>query len=198
MSDWLELELGRSLSPVKAPQGLWERVERGRRTPAPRRTRNWWAMLPVAAATALALALSVGAGAVWLATLRGAPLDLRQLAAEEGRSPARLELYSQDPRQIRLWLRDHAGLDVPLAWAPAVRLEGARTLRRGGRRIGAVVYRIGDDEATLLVARADPGCALPAHGSGGAAWRAQDQVYALACSNPARSQAACLLCHANL
>ncbi|MGO9258072.1 MAG: hypothetical protein ACLQU1_17425 [Bryobacteraceae bacterium] len=196
MPDWLELELAHRLTPVEAPEGLWERVESGRPARGVHRAppRAVWTVWPVAAMAALALA----AGALWLADVREPVLDIRQLAASEWWQSAPLELHTNDPGEIRRWLRQHTGLDVPLPAATAVRLEGARVVRRGAQRVAAVVFHVKQDTVTLLVARADAGSPLPPHGGRMAAWQARDQVYALASSHPERVEAACLLCHASL
>jgi hypothetical protein len=200
MSDWLELELAHRLTPVVAPEGLWERVENGPPVGAVRRAlpRAVWTAWPVAAMATLGLA----AGALWLAGVRASvpeqALDIRQLAASESGQSVPLELYTSDPAEIRRWLRQHTGLDVPLPVATAVRLDGARVVRHGARPVAAIVFHVKQDSVTLLVARADAVCPLPPHGGRAAAWQARDQVYALACSNPDRVGAACQLCHASL
>lgn len=202
MSEWLDLELAHRLAPVTAPEGLWERIESGRRTvrrkpgrARPARRSTVWRAWPVVALASVALA----AMALWLADTRPPVLDIRQLAAagSHGRlRPAALDLQSGDPGEIRDFLRRQANVDVPLRAAAGIRLQGARVLRGGGRPVGAVEYRVGQDSVTLLVAHADPACPLPPHGNHSAAWQARDQVFALACPNPERLEAACLLCHA--
>ena len=198
MSDWLDLELAHRLTPVAAPEGLWDRVETGLRTAVPRKafTTALWAW-PVAAMAAMAT-LALAAGARWLANVMEPRLDIRQLAGGTDWRSAPLELKTQDPREIRRWLRQQAGLDVPLPASTAVRLEGARVIRRGTQRAAAVQYRVGKDTVTLLVARADPRLPLPPHGGRAAAWQARDQVYALAGSTSGRVDAACQLCHSSL
>ncbi|HTX37351.1 MAG TPA: hypothetical protein VME43_20125 [Bryobacteraceae bacterium] len=206
MSDWLELELAHRLPPVEAPEELWERVEsglaaapamrcalRGSRRARARRSSLWMAW-PVAAMATVALA----AGALWLADMRYPALDIRQLAARESGQSAPLDLHTSDPREIRRWLRDHAGLDVPLPSATSVKLEGARMVQNGKHPVAAVQYRVGRYTVTLLVARADPHHPFPPHGARAAAWQARDQVYALAGANPDHAEAACQLCHASL
>ena len=150
-----------------------------------------WALAAVLAGIAAACTL-------WLAARgRALTIDVQQLALEQLRSTEPLDLTSADPREISRWIRQQAGIDVKLP-AGAARLIGARLIRRGGQRIGAVSYRVGGDSATLLVAHADACRVASRHGQGLAAWRSQDQVYALACSNPGRPRAACLLCHTSL
>jgi len=186
MSDWLELELAHRLPPAEAPEELWQRVAQASACRVETRlhrgsrvlngTRRAW---PIAVMALLTLTCA----AFWLANVREA---------------AATRIASHDPRAIRLWLRQHSGLDVPLPDNTTVRLTGARVLRRGGERIAAVEYRAGRDRVTLLVARADPRYPLPPHGTRVSAWQARDQVYTLAGSGPDRMEAACQLCHANL
>jgi anti-sigma factor RsiW len=196
MSEWLELELAHRLRPVVAPEDLWHRIEQRQRGMQARRhhvvrSPVQWRFLPVAAAVCL------GFAALWLANIREPVLDIRQFAAAGGlKTP--LGLHSADPGEIRTWLHRQADLDVPLRAASGIRLQGARILRSSGKRVAAVEYRIGQDSATLLVAHADPACPLPPHGGHTAAWQSHDQVYVLACSNPERAEAACLLCHSSL
>ena len=62
MSDWLELELAHRLTPVKAPSGLWARVEAGlplrsvRTLRGPRGVRGVLLALPAAVLASLTLA----------------------------------------------------------------------------------------------------------------------------------------------
>jgi len=179
MSDWLELELAHRLPPAEAPEELWRRIEDrlSARSAVPARKgfgRAW----PIATMALLTITF-----AFWLANVREA---------------AATQFASHDPRAIRVWLRQHSGLDVPLPDTTTVRLTGARVLRRGGERIAAVDYRAGRDRVTLLIARADPRHPLPPHGTRVAAWQARDQVYTLDSSDPDRVEAACQLCHASL
>ena len=206
MSDWLELELAHRLTPVEAPPELWERVLRARvecgmaakaAAPVRRQTAapvSWWRAWPLAAMAGLALAVA----ACWLVDLRAPVLDIQQLAAAGLWRSAALKLESHDPRAIRLWLRQYAGVDVPLPASTAVQLAGARVVRQGNGRVAAVEYRVGADRITLLVARADPRHPLPPHGRHASAWQAHDQVYTVAGASPDRVEAACQLCHASL
>ena len=58
-------------------------------------------------------------------------------------------------------------------------------------RVYSVALRFAGNQATAMDIAQDTFQGL-------AAWKSQDQVYALACSNPVRPQAACLLCHTSL
>jgi len=189
MSDWLELQLAHELRPVEAPEGLWGRVQAGRRRPV---TRNrWWtARLPALASVALVIT----AGLLWSARPY---TGLEQLAARELSRPARLDLRSSDPLEIAAWLRREAGVDMEIPPSMRVQLTGARVIRQHGALIGEVSYRVGTDSAVLLVARAGGAFHAPMK-HGGASWRKQQQVYAVAFSAFDRPQGACVLCHANL
>jgi hypothetical protein len=123
------------------------------------------------------------------------PLDLHQLAIQELRNPVPPDLRCTEPGRINDWMRRQAGDELTIPERTGVRLTGARMIQKGGARIAAVTYRVGDDTATLLVARAAPSADL---GHGHAQWQSQGQIYALASSNPERPEAACLLCHATL
>ena len=187
MSEWLDLELSHHLAPVTAPDALWDRVlSRAGREACP--TRRAW---PIAAI----LTLAAAAGTLWLVAKGAEPaLDLRQLAIEQLLHPEPLALHTDDPRLISAWMRQ-AGLEVafPSTRSGAVQLVSAGILEKRGARIGAVAYRVGTDTtATLLVARARNGADT---GHGLLFWRTRGQSYALACSNPDRPEAACLLCH---
>ena len=75
--------------------------------------------------------------------------------------------------------------------------------------MAAVAYRVGEDEATLLVSRKRSVFSGKAESkrvfsriesAAGArffSWRTQEQIYTIACSMTKDPQAACLLCHAN-
>ena len=98
-------------------------------------------------------------------------------------------------------MRREAGVSLPLPGKhsaernPNIRLLGARVIRFGGSRIGAVSYRVGGDRATLLIARAAGGSGI---GPGPLACKGRDHVLAVACSNPSQPELACLLCHTGL
>ncbi len=202
MSEWLDLELSHHLAPVAAPDVLWDRIQNGvgraertslraafERPHGLARYAGW----PIAAI----LTLTAAAGALWQAANRRQPtLNLQELAIEQLRNPEPLAMHSGDPRAISAWMRQ-AGIDVtlPTPSNDTVHLLGARVFEERGARIGAVAYRVGPDTATLLIARAGiaPG---PAHGQ--LSCKTRGQSYTVACSNPDRPEAACLLCHTSL
>jgi hypothetical protein len=203
MPDWLELELAEELRPAPAPDELWERIRSAAAAepaaalrpvyrPAPRRSPASWTSWPIAAIVTLMIA----AATLWLVAKGQEPtLDLRQLAIQELRAPAPLDLRSNDPAQINDRMRREAGVELGIPESTGAHLTSARTIQKGGACIAAVTFRVGDDTATLLVARASSSVDL---GHGEAQWQAHGQTYVLAVSNPDRSEAACLLCHATL
>jgi hypothetical protein len=138
----------------------------------------------------------IAAATLWLVAKGQEPaLDLRQLAIQELRDPAPLDLQSSDPVQINDFLRRQAGVERCIPEQTGARLTGARVIRKGGVRVAAVTYRVGEDTATLMVARDGQSGDL---GHGDQHWQAQGQSYALASSNADRPEAACILCHAAL
>jgi len=211
MPDWLELELAEELRPTAAPDELWERIRsaagtgefagaarggasgRGPRPVLQRETsRASWVSWPIAAIVTLMIA----AATLWLVAKGQEPaLDLRQLAIQELSNPVSPELRCSDPAKINDWMRRQAGVELAIPERTGAHLTGARVIQKGGARIAAVTYRVGDDTATLLVARAAPSRDL---GHGHFQWQARGQIYALASSNPERPEAGCLLCHASL
>ena len=186
MSDWLDLALSQELRPVEAPEELWRRVQAARR-PGATAHRTIRFGLPAFATVAVLLAVTV----LWSGR-RGAGLEA--VAARELAGPASLQMHSNDAAEIGAWLRREAGVDVALPPGHA-KLEGARVIREHGAVIGAVSYRVGNESALLLVARAGESFRAPAK-HGGLTWQRQQQVYAVACSSP--GPAACALCHTNL
>lgn len=96
----LEDALGR----VRAPEELWDRIERGRA----RKTRP--------SNRAQKLAWSVAAAVVFAGIAWNLP---------------RPEFRSDDPVAIRAWVQEHSGIDLPLAHSGAVRLESVRLEREG-------------------------------------------------------------------
>lgn len=182
MPEWLELELTEALRPVGAPRSLWERVQ----APPPARGRVIWVAWPIAAM----VAVMISAGMLWFVARSQEPaIDLRRLAVEQLHDPAPLDLQSSDPSEIEGWMRREAGIQLSLATPGNARIVGARLIRTKGVRIGAVAYRAGGYDATLLVAH---------RALRGDLWRASGQSYALACASPDHPESACLLCHMSL
>jgi hypothetical protein len=176
MREWMELELAEALRPVAAPPGLRmpsipARAQSASREPAVFHNWNIWAAWPAAALATLLLV----AGMLWFAAQsRHAPTDLRLLAANQLRDPSPLDVRSSDPAELTRWLRRQVGVDLSL---PAC-VEGGRLLSKSGTPAAAIMLRIRNDQAALLVA----------HTGSGMSWRAVGL-------NP---DAGCLHCHANL
>jgi hypothetical protein len=186
MSEWLELELSECLAPVRAPEALWERVNRSPFRAAARRHSmkpGAWAWIAAAATVA----------ATVVVTLAIPSPSLSQLAAAELAKSRPADFQSSDPKEIGKWLRTNAGVDVPIPPDTPVELTGARALEHAGARVGEVLYRVAGRSAVLLVGRAGALEAPSRHGQ--SAWQAHGQVYALAFVEPGQSQLACRLCH---
>jgi anti-sigma factor RsiW len=192
---WLEMELARQLRPVAAPEGLWDRIHEPQ---TPRRASSF-GLWPIAAALLL-----MGSGIVaWRISLARDPVSaMQKLAQRELSGPQRYDLYSEDPLEIRTWVKTKANIDLDLPGSGAVRLLGARLIRLDGEPVAAVGYKIGDNAATLLVCRKRSGGATSAKhvfsrvNARLFTWTMREQVYTIA-SAAKDPQAACLLCHAN-
>jgi hypothetical protein len=110
--------------------------------------------------------------------------DITQLTGQELRSLAdssqACDFWSDDPAEIRNWVKSKGNIDVdiPVAHPGAARLMGARLIRVRGTLVAAIAYRMSSGAATLLVARQRP----------------EGQLYEVAFSG-GESQGACLLCH---
>jgi anti-sigma factor RsiW len=160
---------------------------------------------PVAAA----LLVMASGGVIWQDAARGPLADMEKLAAQELHGLNGLDIRSEDPAEIRTWLKATANIDIVLPASGGVRLLGARLIPRRGAPVAAVAYRVGDNDATLLVSRKPSvfsGKAASKHvfsrieSAGGArffSWRTREQIYTIACSMTKDPQAGCLLCHAN-
>ena len=150
VAPWLEMELARQLRPVTAPDSLWDRIE-GRQAAEPEASFQWMSW-PVAAA----LMLTMAGGVAWRVALAHDPgTGVRALAVEELRrleaGGGRLDFRSDDPREIRMWVKAMADIDIDLPGSSEVRLLGARLIERQGAPVAAVDYQAGEGTATLLV-----------------------------------------------
>ena len=159
---WLEMELASQFSPARAPEGLWEKIESSAVVSADRtRPRNIWAdWVRVFAWPAFAaVALLLSAGVFWEA--RSHVRDMAQLSNQDLRVVADAStgvvICSDNPRQIRNWLKDQANIEVeaPTGLAGPVRVLGAKLVRLPGSLIATVAYHMesAGDSATLLVSR---------------------------------------------
>ncbi len=122
---WMEAALERRLSPVAAPDELWDRVQFPRME-RPRVHTSVNAARMSACAT-LAVAIIV---LVWQFHTSGAAVQFR----------------SSDPAAVRTWIQANAGIDVPLH---AGNLEGASV--KNGR--AEIAYRVGGRDLSLAVTK---------------------------------------------
>ncbi|HEY2843147.1 MAG TPA: hypothetical protein VGJ09_05830 [Bryobacteraceae bacterium] len=201
--DRFEAELARHLGPVKAPDGLWDRVQgaaalattvRARPagwSPGIIRTSMW-----VAAALSM-IAITAGV-TVWLNhDLSGEQRAVRALS----RTPQQLQFHSGNLSDLRTWVKNGSGLDVPLPMrtAAAVQIVGA-TVSRKGVPTAEILYRVGDVDASLVVSKIpQEGDGRHAfvkagtyHGASFLSWTMRGQMYTIAASD---AKVGCLLCH---
>jgi hypothetical protein len=159
--EWIEPALERHLDRVSAPEELWERV----RNPVVRRKKSVPMSVNAAGMSACATMLLL---AVWFFVGHGG-------------------LRSRDAGEIRAWVKDKAGIDVPLrAHAAGVQLTGA-SVRKGAVEI---VYRVGERDGRLVV-----GGPPSASGARVFTWSMDGRTYTLECATPADLKIACNLCH---
>ena len=146
MSEWIDLQLAHSLTPVNAPDELWARIN----APVAQRKRPGairWAV-PVAIAACVMVLLA-------------RPMDLSRMAAGELRG-GRLEFVSNDPVAVERWLAHQGGMSVPLRPAAGVQVRGARMVKHS---VAAVSYEVDGNPATVLIARGSgvSPCKLPGY-----------------------------------
>jgi len=200
VAPWLEMELARQLCPVAAPESLWDRIHEQQ---ASRRDKpDRWVLWPIAAA----LLLVASGGAAWRIVMARDPgAGLARLAEHELRADS-LDFRSEDPLEIRTWVKARANIDIDLpAGRSAVRLLGARLIQFKGAPVAAVAYRVGDDDAALLVmgkrsAATSKHLFSPVQSAGSArlfTWSMRQQEYTIAFAGAKDPQGACLLCHVN-
>ncbi|GEM_PF-2443703 len=142
-----------ALGGVRAPEELWERVHQARPSQSPPRARK----LVWAAAAAVLLA-----GVAW--------------------NLPRPEFRSGDAAAVRAWVRQRAGIDLPLAHSGPARIESVRLLRNGVE----LAYQSHGRRATISVSK---GSAPGAH------WSAGGVFYVLTCETPGDLDGSCGLCH---
>lgn len=183
------------LAPVQAPDELWRRIERSLDQPAtPRPARNREAWLAVAAAVLLTIAV----GMSW--AFRDRTAEWARLARAAHTSHAAWALESSNALDLRAWALRNCALDVrlPDAAPENVQMLGIRKVRFRGGNAAAISYRVGENRATLLVARAtgaSPWGRVPEPaGDRVLAWQSGDLLYALV-SEAADERQACALCH---
>lgn len=183
---WLEPVLRRGLRRVQAPNELWDRVVLPRVEVRPRSRHGFVWMLAAASALALSV-LAVGWG------------YYPGHVGIDGTYPRGMEFESSNALDIRTWVRDRTGLDVPLLAQSELQFLGARTVESGTVEVR---YRASNQDASLRVSKYRIG--LPQHKeiSGRSAWNATsvswtmaDQAYTLAVGRADSMHLACLVCH---
>ena len=190
-----ESELSRHLRPVKAPEELWDRVHGApavRLRPARGMTWQW-------AAAAVATVAVIAGITIWQnRDLSGEERAVRALS----RTPEQLQFHSTDAAELRTWVKNDTGMDVPMPahTASSVQLIGAYVNRRGSTPTAEISYRVGGQDATLVVSK------IPLegdgrhqfvksgsyHGSSFQSWTMRGQMYTIASAD---ARVGCLLCH---
>jgi hypothetical protein len=203
--DWIKPLLAQNLERVEAPPELWNRVQ----TPPPvTGLRSSSPAFVWAAATGLLLVVTAAVAWKIHARLDGT-LSNEVLAAKElQRGSENIEFRSDKAEEIQAWIKGRTDLDIPLLPEPAgsIRLVGASVAAWQPVPTAEVVYRVGDREEVLLVAKADPKLSGNAshrflssgqyHGARVSSWLMRGQLCTLACPISQNPQTACLLCHA--
>jgi hypothetical protein len=189
-NEWIEPVLRSSLKRVAAPAELWDRVvlpQPPKRRPF--RQRIWWA---------LSMASAVVAS---LAVVASAHYPGRTTAQASARAA---EFSSDQPSNIRTWIRSQTGLDVPLPGQlpSAVRIRGARISAAGGVEIH---FSADGQDAVLMISAAHS--PLPDHReldsdfirtATAFAWSMEHQEYTLAVRQAGTLRSACQVCHTDL
>jgi len=203
--DLFEPELARHLGPVKAPDQLWDRVQgaasAGRSVSSVRTGQTgWnpaWGWVSAAALVALAAGLTV-----WLNREPSREMTSEQIAVRAlSRTPDQLQFRSADLSELRAWVKNDTGLDVPLPVrsASSVEMMGAY-VSRNKTTTAEISYRVGGVDAALVVSK------MPEQGEGrhqfvkdgsyhGAnylSWTMRGQLYTIASAD---ARVGCLLCH---
>lgn len=193
--EWLEAVLAEHLRPVAAPPDLWARIQ-NRRHLRPAGLSTWQ------------FASAMAAGLLVVASVFGSyerpGLAANEALADQALSGSvKLNLQSDQPQQIRNWVKANTGIDIPLVPEPAssIRMTGTCTIRSAV----AVAYRAGDSDATLVVAR-DGHASGTAHkhkflstqtrnGGSVSSWTMDGKLYTLAYTSAKDLHAACGICH---
>ncbi len=202
--DWHEPELNRHLGPVKAPDDLWDRISLTKNQGAEaisferaRPARRVQTALAWAAAAALAVVAVAGIGTWRNRSLSSEERAVRALA----RAPEQVEFRSGDLAEIRNWVKESSGLEIPLRGLPAgnVQLIGA-SLTRSGAPTAEISYRVGGMEAALVISKmAEGGDGKHAfvksgsyHGSNFQSWTMRGEMFTIAAAD---ARVGCMLCH---
>jgi len=131
MSDWMDLRLAHSLTPLKAPDALWSRVNAGigaaTAAERPRATGLFRWGVPCAVAAAVVLLAST------------TTMELR---------PPHAAFVSNDSVAVEHWLAHEAGVAVPIRPVRDGQVKGARMVRRG---VATVDYEVNGHLETVTV-----------------------------------------------
>jgi hypothetical protein len=198
MQDRARRDLEDALSPVAAPDGLWDRIQQRLEAPPPPNLTQ-----PRGFGWAVAAGVIAALSASWLAVASRTPAgDSFAVATfrEVCGHPERLSVKTGDLVELRRWAGEHAILLGAAGAGPAqdVRIAGAAPLRN---RPGiAVAYRRGGEWSALLIEPSHQAASKRiARGTrGGFAifeWRGRNQRYTLITRDYDRAEAACGLCH---
>jgi hypothetical protein len=148
-NDWIEKELARQLTPVRAPDSLWSRVESARRSQRSS-PQAGWILWP-----AVAMMLLFASGdLLWeIGKARASITPLTEQDLEAVADGSACDFKSSDPAQIERWVKAKTSMNVNLSCGRPgnAQLVGARLIRKHGAVIAAIAYQVGNDAATLLV-----------------------------------------------
>jgi len=203
--DWIQPLLAQNLERVEAPQELWNKIQT---PPTVTPLRPGRPVFVWAAVTALILVIT--AAVTWKihARLDGTLFNEVLAAKALQRGSENIEFRSEKAEEIQAWIKGRTDLDIPLLPEPGakIHLVGASVAAWQPVPTAEVVYRVGDREEVLLVAKADPKLSGNAshrflssgqyQGSRVSSWLMRGQVCTLACPISQNPQTACLLCHA--
>jgi len=159
------------------------------------------------AAAALATVAVVAGTTAWLnRDLSGEERAFRALS----RTPEQLQFHSTDAVEVRAWVKNDTGMDIPMPahTASSVQLVGVYVNRKGRTPTAEISYRVGGQDATLVVSK------IPMegdgrhqfvksgsyHGSSVQSWTMRGQMYTIAsvggpAGTPGNARVGCLLCH---
>jgi hypothetical protein len=188
-----EAELSRHLKPTAAPEELWTRIQAGHAA-GPRTAPRWPLLLFASAVLAMAILFGL------IPRFKPAP-DVSKAAWRELTAGSRIDFRSNDPEQIRAWVKTHAGLNVPLAAGHSVQFVGASLLHDSDCTV-CISFHGDNGAGKLVIARG--GADGPLHpslrqtsyrGAHVVSWVAGGQAYALASTPKENAHAGCVLCH---
>jgi hypothetical protein len=197
----VEALLAHHLGPVAAPEELWRRIQHGSPSERPRPTlRATWVIATVLSLAALTWGVCFDAKSNNNSVANGTVLQA--LAG----GPENLEFRSHEALQIREWVKERTGLNIPLPvqCSAKVQLVGASVIK-GAAPAAAVGYRVNHHYAMLLVSESAP---PPQRGMGHyslanervknaqiTSWTMRGQSYALAYAAMGELHDACGVCH---